>query len=174
MKRKADWQVREEDEKAIWQTGSLKGWKGNLTDRFGKRMKRQAERIKRQADGQVREEDEMESWEDEKASWQTGSRTVWKHSEKEAWVQDGKTNWQTGLWEWRTNWETGLWTGWKDIFREREFEKGRKEKQRDRLLKRMEDKLKLRDRLMSRNDGQIKRQTWEKDGKTNWVKRPAF
>jgi hypothetical protein len=42
-------------------TGSVKGWKGKLTDRFRKRMKRQVDR-------QVREEDE-------KASWQKGSFT---------------------------------------------------------------------------------------------------
>jgi hypothetical protein len=84
MKRQGDRQVQEEDEKARWQTGSGRGWKGKLTDRLGKRMKRQTnrqargrgwigkltdrfrKRMKRQADKQVQEEDE-------KASWQTGS-----------------------------------------------------------------------------------------------------
>jgi hypothetical protein len=54
MKRQADRQVQEEDEKANCQTGSGRGRKGKLTDRFRKRMKRQTVR-------QVQEEDEKAS-----------------------------------------------------------------------------------------------------------------
>ncbi len=108
--------------------------------------------MKRHADRQVREEDKKQA--DRQACEYYG-----KYIQKKAWVQDGKTNWQTGLWEWQTNWETGLWTGRKDITIER-VGKGWKDKPRDRLLKRMADQ--LRDRLMSRNGGhRLARKGWK-------------
>jgi hypothetical protein len=67
-----------------------------------------------------------------------------------AWENDGQIERQVCEQKGRTYLEGGFGKGWKD-------------KLTDRLMKRMEDK--LRDRLMSRNDGHIKRQACEKDGK---------
>jgi hypothetical protein len=92
-----------------------RGWKGKLTDRLGKRMKRQADR-------QVREEDEN-------ASWQTGSRRGWKgkltdrlgkrmkrQADRQVREEDENASWQTGS---RRGWkgkpgQTGSGRGWNE------------------------------------------------------------